>query len=305
MVGAILDAIDQVLVGKRAVAHLMLCAVLANGHILLQDVPGVGKTRLAKTLAQCLDLGFARVQCTPDLLPSDLVGTHIYDPARADFRFYPGPVFTHLLLVDEINRASPRTQSALLEVMEERQVTLDGTTRTLEAPFLVVATENPLEFAGAYPLPEAQLDRFLLRLSLGYPEPAAEVEMLRRARHRDPAAEVRPLWDRSQLLALQEEVRRVDVEESILQYVQRLVAHTRRHPALLLGASPRAALALLRTAQALAWTTGRSYVIPDDIRRLLSPVLSHRLIPRGHDETAGEAVLEELAHLPPPGSGQP
>ncbi|MBX5467686.1 MAG: MoxR family ATPase [Alicyclobacillaceae bacterium] len=287
-----------VVIGKRGVVEAVLCAVLAGGHVLLEDVPGVGKTLLAKTLARSLDLSFARVQFTPDLLPADLVGSHLWDPREAVFRFRAGPLFHHLVLADEINRASPRTQSALLEAMEEAQVTVEGTTYPLPRPFLVIATANARTDAGTFPLPEAQLDRFLFRLHLGYPSPEEEVALLRQAAQAEKGPP-RPLLGVEAVLRLQQEVRAVRVADAILRYVAQIAHRTRTHPALALGASPRAAVALVRGAQAWALLHGRRFVVPDDVRTLLPWVLGHRLVPRpetapfpldlgeGWDEAAG------------------
>jgi MoxR-like ATPase len=301
----VLAAIDQVMVGKRSVAERLLCALIAGGHVLVEDVPGVGKTMLAKTLAHALALNFSRVQFTPDLLPSDLLGVSVWDPGVSAFSFRPGPVFTHLLLADEINRTSPRTQSALLEVMEENQVTVDGRTYPMEAPFVVVATENPIEYEGTFPLPEAQLDRFLFRLQMGYPSQAEEQELLLRLAHHHPLGAMEAVMHRDTLLALREQARSVDVARSVIQYLAEILARTRRHPQIYLGASPRAGLALLHAVQAWALMHGRDFVIPDDVRELALDVLAHRLIPRGgprrdsHD-TVRRIVEEILAAIPVP-----
>jgi MoxR-like ATPase len=294
LVSAALDNIDRVIVGKRDVAERLLCALIAGGHVLLEDVPGVGKTMLAKTLAQSVQLNFSRVQFTPDLLPSDILGVSVYDPGERQFTFRPGPVFAHLLLADEINRTSPRTQSALLEVMEEEQVTVDGRTYPMEQPFCVVATENPIEYEGTFPLPEAQLDRFLFRLKMGYPDAESEFRLLQTMRHDDPFTTVGPVMTRAQLLELRQAARQVDVQDSVLRYLGHIVERTRDHQRIYLGASPRAALALLHAAQAWALMQGRRYVIPDDIRLLAPDAFVHRLIPRGGSRRDSGVVVSEV-----------
>src|SRR5579875_1505645 len=290
----VLDNIDQVIVGKRAVAERLLCAVIAGGHVLLEDVPGVGKTMLAKTLAASLQLGFSRVQFTPDLLPSDILGVSIYDPGERQFRFRPGPVFSNLVLADEVNRTSPRTQSALLEVMEEKQVTIDGRTYPMYEPFCVVATENPIEYEGTFPLPEAQLDRFLFRLRMGYPAPEEEFRLLKAQSHTDPFTAVIPVMNRAEILQLRRESRQVEVRDPVLRYLGHLVERTRDHQRIYLGASPRAALALLHAAQAWALMRGRRYVVPDDVRKLAPDVFVHRLIPRGGSRRDSFQVVHEV-----------
>lgn len=309
-VEAVLHAVDRVMVGKRLAAERLLCALLAGGHVLIDDVPGVGKTMMVKTLAYALSLRFTRVQFTPDLLPSDLLGVNIWDPGTHAFNFQPGPVFTHLLLADEINRTSPRTQSALLEAMEEGQVTVDGATHPLEPPFMVVATQNPLEYEGTFPLPEAELDRFLFRLQLGYPSPEEEQALLARVVHGHPLESVRPVLDRARLLALREAVRHVYVAPALMAYLTALVQRTRAHPRLALGASPRAGIALMHAAQAWAFMHGRNYVIPDDLRALAPDALVHRLLARSGYGTDGDAIAREaleeiLADTPLPREDRP
>jgi MoxR-like ATPase len=305
---ALLDAltanVGRVFLGKPEVVRMAAVALLADGHILLDDVPGVGKTLLAKALARSLACKFHRIQFTPDLLPADLIGVTIYKAQTAEFVFQPGPVFAEVVLADEINRATPRTQSALLEAMQERQVTVDGTTRPLGPPFLVVATQNPHEFEGTYPLPESQLDRFLVRVKVGYPDRAAERAILAQHRDGERVDKLAPVLQPGDVIALQEYVRSVRVDAAISEYVLDLIAETRRHAELALGASTRAALALYRAAQAHAVTAGRDFVVPDDVKVLAEPVLAHRLVTRswaagGHPD-AGPVVRDVLSKLKVP-----
>lgn len=286
-----------VFLGKPEVIRLAVIALLADGHLLLEDVPGVGKTLLAKALARSLDCKFSRIQFTPDLLPGDLLGTSIYHQREAKFEFQPGPVFSQVVLADEINRATPRTQSALLEAMSERQVTSDGITRPLGPPFLVLATQNPYEFEGTYPLPESQLDRFLLRVRIGYPDRGAELAILTQHRSGEPVDHLKPVLRPNDIVALQSVVRNVKVEPPVAAYLLDLVEATRHHPEVSLGASTRAALAFYRGAQALAMLSGRQYVTPDDVKTLAVPVLAHRLIGKVWDANSGrtsEAIVEEI-----------
>ena len=273
----VLSAIRSVIRGKDDIVQDLLMALLAQGHVLLEDAPGTGKTTLAKALARSLDMRFSRIQFTPDLLPTDLLGNAVLDPRDGSFTFHEGPVFTHLLLADEINRASPRTQSALLEAMNESQVTIDNNTRMLPAPFFVVATQNPSDFHGTYPLPEAQLDRFLIRLSLGYPQAEAELQLLLDRQTQEPLDALVPLLSAADVLAWQEQVRHVRVEEDIARYIIRLMDRTREHADIALGASPRASLNLFRASQAQANLSSREYVIAADVQALFFKVVAHRI----------------------------
>jgi MoxR-like ATPase len=279
-------AIEAVIEGKRDAIQLTLAVLLAEGHLLIEDVPGVGKTMLAKALARAIDGSVRRLQFTPDLLPSDITGVSAYNRARDEFEFKPGPVFANIVLGDEINRASPKTQSALLESMEERQVTVDGTTYALQEPFMVIATQNPVEMEGTYPLPEAQRDRFTARISLGYPSPAAERDMLDSHGAASPLDQLSPVARASDVQELVVAVRRVHVSDQVKDYIISLANATRTSAELRLGASPRATLHLLRASRAWAALDGRDYVIPDDVQRLARPVLAHRLLP------TAEAIVE-------------
>jgi MoxR-like ATPase len=298
------QSVGQVVVGLEAAVELVLVALLTEGHVLLEDVPGVGKTLLARTFARCLNCTFRRLQCTPDLLPADVTGLSFFNQRSQGFEFRPGPIFTQILLADEINRATPRAQAALLEGMEERQVTVEGETHPLPRPFLVLATQNPVELEGTFPLPEAQLDRFLLRLTLGYPGVEEETAILRRFRAGSPLESAVPVLEADDLLRLQSVCRGVHVGEAVEGYLVGLVRATRGHEALDLGASPRASLALYRAAQALAALRGRAYVLPDDVKHLAPAVLGHRLIPTAQSRLRGRgapAVVEALlSQLPAP-----
>lgn len=269
--------VEKVIVGKRKPIELSLVALLAQGHVLLEDVPGVGKTLLVKTIAKSVSASFSRIQFTPDLLPSDLTGLSIYDEKEKQFVFKPGPLMGNIILADEINRTTPKTQSALLEGMEEGTVTVDGATHQLPQPFFVMATQNPIEYEGTFPLPEAQLDRFLLKIDIGYPSKEEELEVLNRFEKNEPFNEVEPVMSLSQLQEMQEEAKHVHVEESVKQYIVEIVSDTRRHPSILLGVSPRGTLQLMAAAKSYAYIRGRDFVIPDDIKALAPYVLSHRI----------------------------
>ena len=284
------DNVAGVLLGKPVAVQLALVTLLAEGHLLIEDVPGIGKTLLAKALARSLGCTFHRIQFTPDLLPGDLLGTSVYNQASSSFVFQPGPIFAQIVLADEINRATPRTQSALLEAMADRQVSMDAKTHVLGPPFVVLATQNPYEFEGTYPLPESQLDRFMMRLSLGYPDRAAERLILAGHRDGEPVDQLQPALSRDEVVALQHAVRRIRVEDSLGEYMLDIVAATRQHADIQLGASTRAALALYRAVQALALTEGRAYAIPDDVKRLARHVLAHRLLVRRGRAGQGSAV---------------
>ena len=301
----ILTALGHVVVGKADVLQHILAGILANGHILIEDYPGLAKTLIAQLFAQALDLGFKRIQFTPDLLPSDITGSFLYDQKAGRFEFRRGPVFTHLLLADEINRATPKTQAALLEAMQEAQVTIEGERFSLDPPFLVLATQNPIELEGTYPLPEAQLDRFLIRLAVGYPDPDQEREILaRRRRRRADAAHVSKVVTREELLEMQAALEDVFVSEAIERYIVDLVQATRSESRVALGASPRGALALLKLARAQAALRRRDFVLPDDVKEMAVPVLAHRLILRPELWVAKispiEVVTDLLARVPTP-----
>jgi len=302
----LVDQVEQVIQGKRDAVQLALVCLFAQGHLLIEDVPGVGKTSLAKAIARSIGGTWQRIQFTPDLLPSDVTGVSVWNRATGAFEFRPGGVFATVLLADEINRASPKTQSALLEAMEEGQVTVDGYSHPLGPPFMVIATQNPIELEGTYPLPEAQLDRFLMRIAMGYPDRDAELEILEADRDHAAAAELLPVITADELVELSRDVARVHVAPALREYIVRLADATRRHPALELGASPRGALGLQRAARAWAAAAGRDFVLPDDVKRLAIPVLAHRLLPSGDAElrgvTGADVVGELLTSVPVPGA---
>jgi MoxR-like ATPase len=286
------DNLGQVIVGKQDAIRLILVALLSGGHTLLEDVPGVGKTLLAKSLARSIDGKFQRIQCTPDLMPTDVTGTNIWNPRTGEFEFLPGPIFANVLLTDEVNRATPRTQSALLEVMEEQQVTVDGMSRFVPSPFFVIATQNPVEYQGTFPLPEAQMDRFALSLSLGYPTETEELQMLQRLQDQTTTHDLQPCISLEEVKELQRLSSQVKVEASLQQYILNLVRATREDEEITLGISPRGTVALQRATQALAFLEGREYAIPDDIKYLVPYVLTHRMIPVGGRNA--RAIVERL-----------
>ena len=295
--GRLMDNIEKVILGKHDVVETLVAALVARGYVLIEDLPGVGKTILARALALSIQGQYRRVQCTPDLLPSDVTGVSIYDPKEMKFKFRPGPIFTNVLLVDEVNRATPRTQAAFLEAMEERQVSVDGHAYAIAKPFFLMATQNPIEMAGTFPLPEAQLDRFMMRLSIGYPADSNEVEMLRAQRELHPIRFLKAVMDTDHLMKVQDAVRSVFVHDSIMRYIQRIVAETRRHPHAAFGASPRGGLHLLHAAQAIAAVRRKSFVTPDHVKGIARPVLAHRVLvkPRSRVQGVdGARVVEEV-----------
>ena len=299
---ALIDNIETVIVGKTAAVELAVATLLAGGHMLIDDIPGVGKTMLARALAKSIDCTFKRMQFTPDLLPTDVTGLSIFNQRNGEFEFRPGPVFANVVLADEINRATPKSQAALLECMEEFQVTVDGITHSVPRPFFVIATENPIEREGTYRLPEAQLDRFLSRVKLGYPAPADEVAVLERQLIRHPIETVQPVLDPQQVIELQQASRRIHVDDSLKEYIVSVVGATRQHPAVELGASPRGSIALLRLSQALAAVRGSDYVTPDDIKQVGPSALGHRLIlsPDAQFEGMGaDQVIREVFEATP------
>jgi len=293
----IIEEIETVIVGKRQAVETIVIGLLCSGHILIEDIPGVGKTMLAKALAGSLGATYRRIQFTPDLLPADVTGTSVFNQKSGEFAFREGPVFTNVLLADEINRATPKTQSSLLECMEEFQVTVDGATHMLDRPFFVIATENPIEYRGTYPLPEAQLDRFLMRVSIGYPTAEEEIVVLDRQVKEHPIKAVKAVVAREDVLRMQESVKDVHIDPSLKQYMVQLVAETRNHPMLALGASPRASLGLMRTGQARAALQGRDFVLPDDVKALAGPVLCHRLILKPEARVRQADVAELVAEI--------
>lgn len=301
---AILDNLQLVIQGKSEQLELLLISILAGGHALLEDVPGVGKTTLAKALAKTFDGDFRRIQFTPDLLPTDILGSSIYNPKSGEFSFKAGPIFSHVVLADEINRASPRTQSALLEAMSEGQVTTEGTTAILPDPFLVIATQNPVEFHGTYPLPEAQLDRFLVRFSMGYPDSESELKMLQGQRASHPLSELKPVATFEQLRQLRHKVCEVNVSDDVTRYILGIIGKTRADARLKLGSSPRGSLAIYKACQARAYMQNRDFVTPDDVKAMAKPVLAHRMIletkTRYSGETAESIMDEHLGSLPVP-----
>jgi len=297
LVDRIIDNIGKVMIGKREVAEMSLVALLAEGHVLLEDVPGVGKTMMVRALAKSVGADFRRIQFTPDLLPSDVTGVSIYNPKEMEFQFVPGPILGNIILADEINRTSPKTQSALLEAMEESSVTIDGITHRLEKPFFVMATQNPIEYEGTYPLPEAQLDRFLLKMQMGYPSLSEEIEVLERVQTSAPIEEIESVVTLDELLGMQRNVRQVYVDETIKKYIVDLAHATRVHSSVYLGVSPRGSIALMRASQSYAYINGRDYVIPDDVQYLIKAVFAHRLILNSETKfegISGEDIIEMI-----------
>ncbi|MEE8419612.1 MAG: MoxR family ATPase [Dehalococcoidales bacterium] len=286
--------VEKVIIGKAEAVELAIVALLCEGHILIEDVPGIGKTMLAKSLARSLDCSFRRIQCTPDLLPSDITGTYIFNQRTSDFEYRPGPIVAQVVLADEINRATPRTQSALLEAMQERQVTVEGETRPLPQPFVVLATQNPIELEGTFPLPEAQLDRFLLKINIGYPSTEDDREILARYRQGDPFEELSPVVTSDELIEMQQACRQIHISGDVEDYIIRLVHATRDNEAVQLGASPRGMLALYRSSQALAVLRGRTFVIPDDVKYLANFVLIHRIITKADSHLRGQTAVATL-----------
>ncbi|WP_336760634.1 AAA family ATPase [Paenibacillus sp. USHLN196] len=293
----LMNHVGKVIVGKEHTIELVMTAIIASGHVLLEDVPGTGKTMLAKSVASSLDCTFQRIQFTPDLLPSDLTGIHFFNQKDGDFEFRPGPLFANLVLADEINRATPRTQSSLLECMEERQISIDGSTRQLERPFIVIATQNPIDNQGTFPLPEAQMDRFMMKIRMGYPSSEESVEILRRTVASRSVDDLSAVISREELLKAQDTYKTVQINEDLLRYIIQLTEATRKHPELSLGVSPRGAQALLKASQAWAALHGRDFVLPDDIKVLAEPVLAHRLVFRNRvrqQEGLAERIIQEL-----------
>ncbi|MCX7912650.1 MAG: MoxR family ATPase [Dehalococcoidales bacterium] len=302
----IVQNMEKVMVGKTEVVELAVITVLSRGHLLIEDAPGVGKTMLARSLARSINCAFKRIQFAPDMLPGDITGVSVFNQKTGDFEFRPGPIMAQIVLADEINRATPKVQSALLEAMEERQLTVDGVTHRMPSPFHVLATQNPIEYEGTFPLPEAQLDRFMLRISIGYPSAAEEIAIMERQQFVHPIEELTPVLEASDVLALQEVVKHIYVDDLIKEYIVRLVGATRRHPFLYLGASPRGSLALFRASQARALLKGRDYVLPDDVKVLAIPALAHRVLVSSAGQSQGRdaraVIMEILESTPVPGT---
>ncbi|HBU81527.1 MAG TPA: MoxR family ATPase [Paenibacillus sp.] len=304
LLNRVMKRVESVIIGKKQEIRYVLTAMLSGGHVLLEDVPGTGKTMLVRAVASALDCSMGRIQFTSDVMPADVTGTSMYHPHTGEFKFRPGPVMSNIVLADEINRASPRTQSALLEAMEERRITVDGTTYALPRPFFLLATQNPLQFEGTYRLPEAQLDRFIMKIGLGYPEPEQEVELLTRMQSRELLDELRPVMLAEEVVAMQREVKHVHVDPVVKQYLVAVAVASRSHPSVRLGISPRGTLAWMAAVQSFAYLQGRSYVIPDDVKEMAVPVLSHRvqLKAQNRAEVWGQAqvIQEVLAAVPVP-----
>jgi MoxR-like ATPase len=302
----IIDNVERVIVGKRKTVELAVIGLMSKGHLLIEDAPGVGKTMLARSLAKSIDCSFKRIQFTPDMLPSDITGVSVFNQKTTDFEFRPGPIMANIVLADEINRATPKVQSALLECMEEGQITIDGVAHDMPLPFHVLATQNPIEYEGTFPLPETQLDRFLLRVSLGYPSLSDEITIMEKQHYAHPIEKLGPVAHHTEVLKLENDVRQVFVDELVRQYIASLVLATRQHSGVRLGASPRGSLALFRTTQARALLQGRDYVLPDDVKYMAEPVLAHRLIlhskEQSEDRTGRSFISELLEKIPVPGT---
>lgn len=298
---SIVNQVGRVILGKREQIQIALCCLLAEGHLLIEDIPGIGKTTLAKVLSESLGLEFRRIQCTSDMLPGDILGVSVFERRGGSFQFHPGPIFTQVLLSDEINRATPKTQSALLEAMEERQVTIEGETRKLPQPFFVIATQNPLEQAGTFPLPESQLDRFLIRVELGYPDRASEQDLLRSGGTQQVIEDILPLVSPQDVLTFQQQIKAVHVSDALVEYVQDLIDYTRTSPVFHIGLSPRAGLYLLRAARSWAFVQGRNFVLPEDVQKLMPYVVGHRLRKvDGQGEVAKDELMEMFLSVPVP-----
>ena len=297
---------EKVMVGKPDAVQLAVIALISRGHLLIEDAPGVGKTMLARSLAKSIDCSFKRIQFTPDMLPGDVTGVTVYNQKAGDFEFHPGPITAQIVLADEINRATPKVQSALLEAMEERQITVEGVTRALPAPFHVLATQNPIEYEGTFPLPEAQLDRFLLRISIGYPTAEEEMAIMEQQQYVHPIEKIGPVVEAEDVISIQETVKKIYVDDNVKQYIVSLVEATRHHASIYLGASPRGSLALFRTGQARALILGRDYVLPDDIKALTGPALAHRTLlsaaGQAHGRDGNVSIAEILETVPVPGA---
>jgi MoxR-like ATPase len=306
-INRIIENVEKVIIGKRAAIELAVVCLLSQGHLLIEDAPGVGKTMMARSLARTLQCSFKRIQFTPDMLPGDITGVSIFNQKAGTFEFHPGPIMAQIVLADEINRATPKVQSALLECMEEHQLTVDGITHQMPAPFHVLATQNPIEFEGTFPLPETQLDRFMLRIDLGYPAASDEILIMERQQYVHPFEDLKPVVEAAEVLALQEKVRHIYLDDLVKRYIVALVEASRHHPSIYLGASPRASLALFRSAQALAMLKGRDFTLPDDIKALAEPVLAHRLVLvsslQSQDRHAKSNVVRDiLSRVPVPGT---
>jgi MoxR-like ATPase len=302
----IINNVEKVMVGKKEAVRLAVIGLISHGHLLIEDAPGVGKTMLARSLAKSINCTFKRIQFTPDMLPGDIIGVTVYNQKKGDFEFRPGPIEAQVVLADEINRATPKVQSALLEAMEERQITVDGVTHQMPSPFHVLATQNPIEYEGTFPLPEGQLDRFLLRINIGYPDAKEEITIIERQQFVHPIEQISPVVDTPGVQMLQSTVKSIFVDDLVKQYIVTLVAATRKHPSIYLGASPRGSLALFRTAQALALLSGRNYVLPDDVKALAVPALAHRAILSSADQSQGkdsrDYIEEIVRNTPVPGA---